>query len=237
MELEKKIESCAVCNKCDFTAEQGVLCGMTKAKPQFDPSCNDYAPNRMRLDLRNDLKKRQIGSEEDSALDGALWIFGWLLFGTLCVLIGYLATYAPVSFIEFTLVVIEAISVALFNPISLFIISLGFFAWKKGDLLAYLCAWGLLIILSIIGLVSLLLLYGKSLDSIMAVAVVGAALVLSMFVCCGELYYHDFGHRLKCELKSVWSGWRTTYMILTFLIIIAEVGFLVASYIIPDFGI
>lgn len=227
MKPEEKIEICSVCKKRDFCKEKGVLCSLNGEKPNFERQCAEFEPDQMQIELKEDFRRKEIGGEMNTELQGAPAIFAYVGILVGSAIVASLAIFSPQSLQEVAVVVASATIGVLLNPLSLFILWLGWLSHKKGDIVAYMCFW-LFIMFNIISSIIMLGIYAFN-GGLTTYELYGSVynLLLSCvfpFVILAEIYNYGFLHHIKSELKAKWKKSRCVYVAITLLLCICALS-------------
>lgn len=73
--LEEKIKFCKVCKNRDFDPMSGVVCGLTKEKPDFECECEKYVADDAQVSMQ---ASRERAKDEENGISGWLTVFLWL---------------------------------------------------------------------------------------------------------------------------------------------------------------
>ena len=84
MTREEQLKFCQVCQHRQMDMRQGLLCGLTHEKADFDGTCANYQPDEKAVEKYNK-KQEEILHDEDHTIGGWLAFFLWfgIGFGTL----------------------------------------------------------------------------------------------------------------------------------------------------------
>ena len=70
MKSEEKIKICSTCQNRKFSAQKGVICGLTGEKPQFDEECESYLIDEFaQAKSEIELKQEEDGGYDDENID------------------------------------------------------------------------------------------------------------------------------------------------------------------------
>ena len=75
METSERIKICSSCNNREFNPQTGIVCSLTKEKPNFEESCSNYSAN-ISQETRSIAEKFEP-DEEDKRISGWLAFFLW----------------------------------------------------------------------------------------------------------------------------------------------------------------
>lgn len=227
MKPEEKIEICSVCKKRDFCKEKGVLCSLNGEKPNFERQCAEFEPDQMQIELKEDFRRKEIGGEMNTELQGAPAIFAYVGILVGLAIVPSLVRFSPQSLLAVVVVVASATIGVLLHPVSLFYLWLGWLSHKKGDIVAYMCFW-LVMMFNIISSIVILGIYAFNggLTTYELYASVCNLLVSCVFafVILAEIYNYGFLHHIKSELKAKWKKSRCVYVAITLLLCICALS-------------
>jgi hypothetical protein len=86
MTREQQLEFCSVCLKRDFDPKQGIVCGITSAKPEFVGSCEEYEENE-RAVYHEQQKKNSLRADTKKGINRGRYAL--FIVGGLYLIIGY----------------------------------------------------------------------------------------------------------------------------------------------------
>ncbi len=74
--LEQKIKVCSTCSNREFSKERGLICSLTKEKPEFEEDCERYEGDQQLIDYEKAQGKSEEGLQTMSG-----WLVIFLVFG------------------------------------------------------------------------------------------------------------------------------------------------------------
>lgn len=80
MTREEQLKFCQVCKHRQMDMRQGLLCGLTHEKADFDGTCANYQPDEKAIE-KYDKKQEEILHDEDHTIGGWLAFFLWFGLG------------------------------------------------------------------------------------------------------------------------------------------------------------
>ncbi len=86
LELSKKLEYCKLCVNSEFESKRGIICSLTKQKPDFKESCNDFSITEKTKQKIEIFKRKLKGENFEANSKTPRWTI--TLFGA----VGYLST-------------------------------------------------------------------------------------------------------------------------------------------------
>ena len=75
METSERIKICSSCNNREFNPQTGIVCSLTKEKPNFEESCSNYSANLSQN--AKEIAERYEPDESDKRISGWLAFFLW----------------------------------------------------------------------------------------------------------------------------------------------------------------
>lgn len=75
---DEKIELCSKCQKREFSTERGLVCSLTKEKPDFEDECASFDPDNEKIAFQ---KSKDESRERSKSVSGWLAFFLWVCLG------------------------------------------------------------------------------------------------------------------------------------------------------------
>ncbi|MDR3226567.1 MAG: hypothetical protein LBT56_02715 [Prevotellaceae bacterium] len=66
MDRKKQIEICKSCKNKKFSLQQGIICSLTDAVPEFEESCPEYQEDIIVKEVKEEKPKKQLGTQEQN---------------------------------------------------------------------------------------------------------------------------------------------------------------------------
>ncbi len=88
MDLKERLQYCKTCEKREFNSSIGIVCSLTKEKPNFQNRCSDYVMDAKAVEkIKAQISYNNTSSESVEKESNPVWFFIGLLIAVIKLLL------------------------------------------------------------------------------------------------------------------------------------------------------